>query len=89
MLHVNHFQTFTCSRQDNAASRYFFTFFVHAEDTRVKMELGVAGSSAEIALWQAIERAPIACKRASFPCKFTNITKKEHRYPLQICITTM
>lgn len=58
----------TCSRQERAASRYFFAFFVHAEDTTLKISFIVAGSSLEIALWQDTERAAIACNRASFPC---------------------
>lgn len=58
----------TCSRHEKAATRYFFTFFVHAEDTTLKMALGVEGSSVEIVLWQDLVIAPIAYKRASLPC---------------------
>lgn len=58
----------TCSRQEKAASRYFLTFFEHAEDTALKMTFEVVGSSADIALWQDLHRAPIAYKIASFPC---------------------
>lgn len=63
-----HYTILTCSRQVKAASRYFFTFFVHAEDTKLKMALGLAGSPAEIAAWHDAERAPKAFNRASFPC---------------------
>lgn len=64
----NHHQMTTWSRDEKPASRYFFTFFVHAEDTISKIALGVAGFSEAIALWQEVESAPIASKRASFPC---------------------
>lgn len=59
---------FTCSRQEKAASQYFLTFLVHAEDTRLKIVPGSAGSSVEIASWHDVERAPIACNSVSFPC---------------------
>lgn len=58
----------TCSRHEKAASRYFFAFFLHAEDTKLIMALGLAGSPAEIALWQDAEREPNAYNTASFPC---------------------
>lgn len=68
MLCMNHKEILTCSRHEKAASRYFFTFLVHADDTKVKMALGVEGSSSEIALWQDLEIAPIAYNRVSLPC---------------------
>ena len=42
---------------------YFFTFFVHAEDTILKMALGLAGSPVEIAAWHdaAYNRASLHC----------------------------
>jgi hypothetical protein len=64
----NHYKILTCSRQVKAASRYFFTFLEHAEDTKLKMAFGLLGSPAEIALWQDAERVPNAYNRASFPC---------------------
>lgn len=63
---------FTCSRQEKADSRYFLTFFVHAEETRLKMVPGRAGSSMEIALWLDAERALIASNNISFPCYIEN-----------------
>lgn len=68
MLCMNHKGILTCSRHEKAASRYFFTFLVHAVNTKDKRAFGVEGLSAEIAVWQDLEIAPIAYKRASLPC---------------------
>ena len=51
---------------------HFFTFFVHAEDTILKMALGLAGSPVEIAAWHDAERAPKAYNRASLHCHSKN-----------------
>ena len=51
---------------------YFFTFFVHAEDTILKMALGLAGSPVEIAAWHDAESAPKAYNRASLHCHSKN-----------------
>lgn len=40
------------------------------------MAKGVAGSSAEIALWQEVEIEPIAYKRACFPCYILKILEE-------------
>ena len=60
----------TFSRQEKADSRYFLTFFLHAEHIRSNITVGVLGSSLVIASWQETERAPRASKRASFPCEY-------------------
>lgn len=66
----------TCSRQEKAASRYFFAFFVHAEDTKLKIALGLEGSPAEIALWQDAAREPNAYNTASFPCQINTLVSE-------------
>ena len=46
--------------------RNFFAFLEQEEDTRFTMALGMAGSTIEINLWQAVEIAPSASKMVSF-----------------------
>ena len=71
-------ETVTCSRQERAASRYFFTFLVHAEDMTLKTALATAGSLLEIALQQDLERAPIALSRASVPYLVQNYSQQRY-----------
>lgn len=58
----------TCSRQLNAASRYFCAFFVQAEDIRFNIAFGASGFEADILLWQDVQTADNAYNTASFPC---------------------
>lgn len=68
LLCSTHYKLLTCSREESAASRYFFPFLVHADDTRFRMAVEEEEPSAEIALWQDVHRAPIANNSASLPC---------------------
>ena len=60
---------FTCFRQQKAVSLYFLSFFLHAEDTKLKISFDVAGSELTIAIWQDSQRADKAHNKASFPCQ--------------------
>lgn len=81
------YRIFTCSRQQKAASRYFLSFFLQAEESKSRIAFGIEGSVVVIALWHDVQRADNAHSKASFPCQITNIHKKtkiakQHNSPM-------